>query len=314
MNFLKINKLKGKASFQDLGRISSQHLGFSASGAADEYSYLLANQLINNEQSATAIEVTLGQVSLIASSHCNVVITGADCQSFIIKQNGERLSVINNQIFTLYEEDELNLSIPKQQLHSYIAIEGGFSAKNWLGSASQTANEYALSFGEKEISEDSKLHFIGSSQSSSLEPVAQKKHSFHQPEKLYLRFLPSPLWKSWSKENQHKWLKQDYKISSQSNRMGYRLSGEPILHKNKRSTLSKPITYGTIQLPPDGQPIILMKERQTIGGYPVLGSVIQTDLFRLSQKRPGEYVNFIPVTLEQAQSQLLAFRNKFHFL
>ncbi|MCO4799587.1 MAG: hypothetical protein KC484_10240, partial [Colwelliaceae bacterium] len=150
MTYLLINKLKGQASFQDLGRVSAQHLGFSASGAADEYSFLLANKLINNKLNAPAIEVTLGQLSLSASGQCNIVITGADCQSYIIKKKGEKLPVRNNLIFTLSEGDELNLSIPKQQLHSYIAISGGFITKNWLNSASQTTNEYSLGFGEKE--------------------------------------------------------------------------------------------------------------------------------------------------------------------
>ncbi len=96
--------------------------------------------------------------------------------------------------------------------------------------------------------------------------------------------------------------------------MGYRLKGTQTrldIADSIRSTLSKPVCFGTIQCPSDGQPIVLMKDRQTVGGYPVLGTVIQTDLFRLSQKRPGETVRFVPTTLAQAQAQLAAFREKF---
>ena len=104
MPFLTIKKLKGSASFQDLGRNSAQHLGFSGSGAADEYSYLLANKLIGNElndnnlinnekiinqHSDVTLEVTLGQFTLITNQTCRLVITGADCQSHICKKNGE---------------------------------------------------------------------------------------------------------------------------------------------------------------------------------------------------------------------------------
>ena len=99
--------------------------------------------------------------------------------------------------------------------------------------------------------------------------------------------------------------------------MGYRLTYDApnlLSEKSKlmlkRKKLSKPVSYGTIQLPVDNNPIVLMKDRQTIGGYPVLGNVMQTDLFRLAQKRPGEHVRFVPTTLVFAQQQLASFRKK----
>lgn len=321
MPSLTISKLTGKASFQDLGRNCAQHLGFSGSGAADEYSYLLANQLIGNQLienkfSAAAIEVTLGQLSLVANDNCQLVITGADCQAYIQLTNGKELAIKNNKVFTLFQGDTLNLALPKKQLHSYIAIAGGFSATKFLNSSSQTTNEYTLAFGEAELEVGKPLYFPVhcSTEMYSDERInkGEAKHNFHQSEQLILRFLPSPLWQTLTPHIQQLFLSQYYQISPQSNRMGYRLLGEPLPLKNVSQTLSKPINYGTIQLPSDGQPIVLMKERQTIGGYPTLGTVIQTDLFRLSQKRPGEKIRFIPAPLEQAQAQLLAFREKFH--
>mgnify|MGYP000057387554 CR=1 FL=1 len=311
MSYLTITKLKGHASIQDLGRPSAQHLGFSASGAADEYSYLLANQLLNNASSAPTLEVTLGQLSLTATDTCHMVITGADCQAFIVNEQKKPLNVPNNQVFTLTKGNELHLFMPKKQLHSYIAIAGGFLSKRWLNSASQTASEYALGFGEKKLAIGQNLCFSTVEQSKTYPLTSQPSHYFHQDEQLALRFLPSGFWHNITVNKQQQLLAQKYQITPKSNRMGYRLSGKPLhLHDNS-SLLSKPVNYGAIQLPDDGQIIILMKERQTIGGYPVLGTVIQTDLFRLSQKRPGEYVNFVAVTLEQAQAQLLAFKTKF---
>jgi biotin-dependent carboxylase-like uncharacterized protein len=321
MPSLTISKLTGKASFQDLGRNTAQHFGFSGSGAADEYSYLLANQLIGNQfietrLSAAAIEVTLGQISLVANDNCQLVITGADCQPYIRVRNGNELAVKNNKVFTLFQGETLNLLLPKKQLHSYIAVYGGFSAKNWLNSVSQTTNEYALAFTEAELSKGKNLHFSADNSTHIPFDECIKKddilHHFHQTEQLVVRFLPSPLWRTLTPHTQQIFLNQHYQISPQSNRMGYRLLGEPLKVKNVSQTLSKPINYGTIQMPNDGQPIVLMKERQTIGGYPTLGTVIQTDLFRLSQKRPGEKIRFIPVSLEQAQAQLLAFRERFN--
>lgn len=325
MPSLTIKQLKGKASIQDLGRNNAQHMGFSGSGAADEFSFLLANHLIGNSLtkdkktrnniSTAAFEVTLGQLSLVANNTCKLVITGADCQSYIRQKNGETLMVKNNQTFELSQGDEICLGIPKHQLHSYIAIEGGFSTKTYLNSASQTVNEYALELGEAELKVGKQLHYPAHTSNNSLsnEVLAKKNlcNNFHQSEQLCLRFLPNPVWLQLTSNSQQFFLNQLYQITSQSNRMGYRLLGDPLRIKSASQALSKPINYGTIQLPDDGQPIVLMKERQTIGGYPTLGTVIQTDLFRLSQKRPGEKISFIPATLEQAQAQLLAFYGKF---
>ncbi|MEW6991796.1 biotin-dependent carboxyltransferase family protein [Colwelliaceae bacterium 6441] len=311
MGSLTIAKLKGKASFQDLGRDTTQHLGFSGSGAADEYSYLLANNLLGNGCSDAAIEVTLGQVVLVAKQYCKMVITGANCQPFIFKENRQTLPLKNGKVFELFQGDTLHLGIPKSQLHSYIAIAGGFSAKHWLGSVSQTTNEMPLGFTEPTLSQGDKLFFSADAQTQPLKEVKTQPDYFHQSTQLTLRFLPSTLWHNWTPLHQEELIKQHFTITPQSNRMGYRMSGEPLRQQRITQSLSKPVNLGAIQLPADGQPIVLMKERQTIGGYPLVGTVIQTDLFRLSQKRPGEQVNFVPVTLEQAQAQLLAFKSKF---
>lgn len=323
MPSLTISRLKGNATFQDLGRNTAQHLGFSGSGAADEYSYLLANMLIgntltkdkslNNMPSSTALEITLGQCSLVANASCQLVITGADCQAQVSLKNGEQFVVKNNQVFTLSQGDELHLGLPKTQLHSYLAIKGGFYAKKWLNSVSQTGNEQSLGFTEASLKAGSELSFQPHETTCSESLITKNllNDNFHQLEQLTLRFLPSQLWHLLNTDVTQQFLAQDYVITPVSNRMGYRLTGDALKLDNVSTTLSKPINYGTIQLPHDGQPIVLMKERQTIGGYPTLGTVIQTDLFRLSQKRPGEKVRFMPATLSQAQAQLHAFHLKF---
>ncbi|NQY63206.1 MAG: biotin-dependent carboxyltransferase [Alteromonadaceae bacterium] len=155
---------------------------------------------------------------------------------------------------------------------------------------------------------------------------------FAQNQLLVIRFIPGKLWSGISKTNQQQFCSTVYTVSANSNRMGYRLVNQAgdfeicehlsmssmelentgkSTNTEKTAKLSKPVNYGAIQIPENGQPIILMKERQTIGGYPVLGSVIQTDLFRLSQKRPGEQIRFEPISLERAQQQLLAFYRRF---
>jgi len=319
-NQLTITKLNGLASIQDLGRINSQCLGFSAGGAADEYAFLAANALLNNNNDCATLEVTLGQIHLQANSDCIIALTGADCQAVILSLSGKQSSIKNWQYHQLKQGDILQLHRPAKMLHSYIAIKGGIQSKLWLNSRSQTFNELALGFTDKQLQVGEGLPFsLAATTDKSLVRSEQKtNHSKVLPKNFYcqqdltLRFLPSDLYLSLTLYRQQEFIKQNYNILSESNRMGYRLNGmTPLIHEQPQAGLSKPVSYGTIQLPSNGQPIVLMKERQTIGGYPVLGTVMQTDLFRLSQRRPGESVNFIPVTIEQAQAQLSAFYQRF---
>lgn len=341
--YLEIISCNGQASIQDLGRPNAQHLGFSVSGAADEFAFLTANNLIAQQQNiahtqhtqsaCAAIEITLGQIAFKAHSACTIAITGADCQATI-----NNVLVSNWQSCTLKAGDILDFSMPKVGLHTYLAVLGGFtgeiSQQPWLGSFSQTKNEMALGFTGEQITTGSKLYFkrqskdqtqvvpkASSFDTSQLRNRPTPATQFYARDKLTLRFIASTIFSKMSVAQQAQFLATEYVISADSNRMGYRLntvqqarstSEQKILPEILRTqcSLSMPVTYGMIQFPANEQPIVLMKERQTMGGYPVLGTVMQTDLFRLSQMRPGEKVNFTLISVKQAQQQLTAFQNK----
>ena len=337
-HYLEIININGQASIQDLGRLNAQHLGFSASGAADEFAFLTANQLIANYHSITesdqrqrncaAIEITLGQISFRANATCVIAITGANCKAKI-----NDIAIKNWRCYQLKTNDIITFAMPEHGLHSYLAVAGGFTCQveqqPWLGSFAQTQNEMALGFTGTPLITSSKLYFSApaSNLTRPVVPVKANKPTssptrFYARHRLTLRLMPSVLFLQMSIEQQQRFLAREYIISADSNRMGYRLQSKPeqvrlfdqkILAESLRSRclLSMPVTYGMIQLPANEQPIILMKERQTMGGYPVLGSVMQTDLFRLSQMRPGEKVNFTLINHQQAQQQLHAFYRKF---
>lgn len=342
-NYLEVVAINGHASIQDLGRVHSQHLGFSASGAADEYAFLSANKLIAEHQhslnpkksqlNCAAIEITLGQISFQAHGDCLIAITGADCQAKINNQ-----AVSNWQCLQLNAGDIIEFTMPKAGLHSYLAIAGGVQLQEnqqpWLGSFSQTTNEVALGFSGKPLTKASKVYFKPAAfitseltnAATSVIPNSQMRkpipQQFYATQTLTLRFIASPLFLKMTTAMQKQWLSSSYSISADSNRMGYRLhlqnpdntsTNKPILSDVLRASccLSKPVCYGMIQLPANEEPIILMKERQTMGGYPVLGTVMTTDLFRLSQMRPGAKVNFSIINVQQAQQQLRAFYQRF---
>jgi biotin-dependent carboxylase-like uncharacterized protein len=360
-NFLEIITMNGQASIQDLGRLNAQHLGFSASGAADEFAFLSANKLITNKlginklsikpvhniarinnklANDAAIEITLGQISFKANTACTVAITGADCQAKI-----NNVTINNWQCHQLHAGDIIAFAMPKTQLHSYLTILGGFTCQTaqqpWLGSLAQTVNEMALGFTGEALRVGSKLYFSTQNrplakatpaQQTQLESLKANRPTtapalFYPQKKLTLRVMPSRLFLQMSSAQQQQFIATEYVISSDSNRMGYRLQVKPpqtsspspspdkkILTQQLRSQclLSMPVTYGMVQFPDNEQPIILMKERQTMGGYPVLGTVMQTDLFRLSQMRPGGEVAFTLITHPEAQQQLQAFYQKLY--
>ena len=312
MTGLSIEKLTGHRSIQDLGRPGKQHLGFSAGGAADEYGFLSANQLVGNEANMAAIEIMLGQVSFKALSDCKIALTGADC---LAELNGQALK--HWQLHALRAGDVLTLKQPSSGIYTYLAVTGGIDSQSWLGSRSQTLNEQALGFGQPALQAGSIIPLTSQCFPDSVaEPPtihsASAPEAFYQHPKLTLRFMPRSNWYAMTTKKQQDFLGQQYSISADSNRMGYRLQGQPIsLSLEEKQGLSKPVCFGTIQLPDNGCPIVLMKERQTIGGYPTLGTVMQTDLFRLCQMRPGEKVAFTPISVEQAQGQLLSFYRRF---
>jgi len=328
-NFITVIKKNGLCSIQDLGRMASQHLGFSAGGVADEYAFLFANYLLtlndqhsnllsadplSNTLNIAQLEITLGQISYKVAQKCTIAITGADCDATINDQ-----PIKNWQVHQLNPNDMISFAQPKVGLHSYLAFAGGIQSKRWLNSQAQTSTEQSLAFSAPVIHEAS---IITLSDKCCVSDEDIKKtiktllpSAFYQkiPATLTLRFIPQALWLSLSTKQQQAFSNHQFSISANSNRMGYCLTPLPenTITSSKAPTLSKPVTFGTIQLPKNNQPIILMKERQTIGGYPVLGVVIQTDLFKLSQLRPGNNVQLIPTTLDFAQQQLKAFYQKF---
>lgn len=324
---LTLTKLGGIISSQDLGRSHVQHLGFGASGACDEYAFLSGNHALGNALSAPALELFIfTDIAFKVNNACRIFISGADSNA---KVNDK--GVVHWHPLSLKKGDELKLQRPLHGKITYLAIAGGFNIEKWLGSASQNVNEKSLGTSVK-IEEGDEFHFEKNIPLSSVR--AQRKNnrpsypwynfysfsslrtsntgSASQYSALTLRFIPSQLFLDLPLHEQNKLLQQSYDIKPESNRMGYRLQSKMAIDfVQQEKLLSKPVTYGTVQLPPNGQPIVLMKDRQTIGGYPVLGVVIQTDLFRLSQCHTGDKVSFYLTDLAFAQQQLQAFYLRF---
>lgn len=274
---------------QDFGRFGLGHIGITQGGPVDSYAYNWANYLLGNPVNCSTIEITLGNASFIALHNCHLAICGGDLNATV---DGERIS--NWSDFNLKKGQQLRFGMPKNGLRAYLAVKGGFGISEHLGSASTVTRE---SLGGL----DAKGSPI---KSGDILPFAPHQLSQHKPRQITFRFkpdynLPVKLRVIESYQNEdfddkvlEAFYSSEFTISPDSNRMGYRLEGNTI-QPPYNGVLSEGIALGAIQIPDDGNPIVLLNDHQTIGGYPKIGCVARIDLPRLAQAKPGQKVEFV---------------------
>lgn len=298
------------SSFQDQGRTGHQPLGVSVVGAMDQRAHQLANILVGNETDCASLEITITGPTLQFTQACCLALCGADLSPTL---NGKPVAM--NRPLIIRAQDELQFGAKKHGTRTYLAVHGGFVIPDVLGSQSTYLRSHfggwhgrALKRGD-EIPLQRPLKALGSN-GEGLEALAQALWSI----KLYLpgtiagssrariRLIKSQQWDEFTPASHDALLSQPYRISPDSERMGYRLQGPDILMTTPRQMISEATTFGTIQVPAGGQPIVLMADRQTTGGYPKIAYVATVDLPLLAQMGPGDIMQFELVSLEAAQA------------
>jgi len=274
---------------QDFGRFGLSHLGITQGGPVDDYAYSWANHLLENPVNQSVVEITLGQVSFKVNHDCILAICGGDLNA---KLDG--LVVTNWSTFVARKGQELSFGLPKNGLRAYLAIKGGFIAPLTLGSSSTVIRDGLGGFEDgKSLAESQVLAFHDHpipSDYKSISLTFRFKPDYNLP--LKLRVIESYQSEAFSTDAKSTFYASEYQVDQNSNRMGYRLNG-PKLESPEITMLSEGIALGSIQVPSDGQPIVLLNDRQTIGGYPKIGCVARIDLPRLAQAKPGQKVKFV---------------------
>jgi biotin-dependent carboxylase-like uncharacterized protein len=272
-------------TIQDEGRKGVAHLGHCNSGALDMYAYHWSQKLLGNTQ-ANALEVMAG-LKLEAMKPTTISITGADLG---LEINGNYSDPW--QTYAIEAGDILYFSKRITGQRAYLAVKGGFDAPRYLGSYATTIKE---GFGDRLKAED-----ILPYQASAAIPITRIKTEYipNYDAPLTLRVILGYQHNFFDDKEKEKFFNSEYAVTLQSDRMGYRLSGEGVFAQSE-NLISEGIAFGAIQIPNDGQPIILLKERQTIGGYPKMGTVIPEDCYALTQRGAGCKVQFEPYTIEQ---------------
>ena len=289
------------ATIQDIGRRGYRHQGLAVSGALDLHAYHWANKLLDNAPDAPCLEVIGGGLKATALSPLSIAITGAEAP---ISINGEQVQ--HWATLDLRKDDELVIGHPTSGRIIYLALTGGIQAPSFFASHSVAPREKIDGLG---------LLQQGSVLTAEVEqasPVRRVPERFkpNYSEELELGILPGYQLDQFSRSDLRKLTTTPYELSQQSDRMGYRLSGAP-LESPPPGIISEGIAIGAVQIPGDGQPIVLMNDCQTIGGYPKPGTLARLDCSKLSQRLPGQTVRFQFADLADVQNERRLFERFF---
>ena len=281
---------------QDLGRYGFQRYGVSASGVMDEYSAKIANKLVGNKVGEAVLETTLKGVQIEFLQNTAVAITGGNCD---VTLNGTKIELW--QSYLVNRGDILKMGICRSGLRNYLAFAGGIDVPIIMNSKSTNLKAKVGGFnGRKLMAGDILSVGVGSLET----PLTLNKHYIPTYSKdIKVGVILGQQDDHFTEAGIKTFLNETYTVTQESDRMGIRLSsvsGATIEHKNGADIISDGITFGAIQVPGSGQPIVMMADRQTTGGYTKIGNVISSDLAKLAQSTPGTKVKFVEYTLEQA--------------
>jgi 5-oxoprolinase (ATP-hydrolysing) subunit C len=296
MSKLVVVKVGPLTSVQDAGRFGAQRYGLTTSGAMDLLALASANTLVGNTATAAAIEIGPFGASFEArQGPVRIAVTGA---SRDIKVAGQALPV--GTTATLRDGERLELGPSRTGAFSILAVEGGVQGKAVFGSLSVTARAGVGSPFPRPLRAGDELDLRDAT------GAPEQRLVFEQADRAMLRVLPGPQAEEFG-DAFALFLASEWKVSSASDRMGYRLDGPKLVHAKGHNIVSDGTVNGSVQVPGSGQPIVLMRDRGTTGGYPKIATVIGPDLGLLAQRRVGQSVRFCEIGITEAQAEARRF-------
>jgi antagonist of KipI len=284
---------------QDLGRYGHQASGVPVAGPMDSFSHRVANQLVGNDIDAATLEITLIGPELIIEAATTLAIAGAH---FEVTCDDRPVAI--GASFAVTRGQRLKFGRIVEGARAYLAVAGGIQTTPVLGSRATHVVSRMGGFSGRALAAGDRVPIVDDDR-----PRPHRKSAgLMLPAKgrALLRVIPGP---------QADWFARDalktmdgvsFRISPQSNRMGYRLQGPPLVRVHDRELISEPLGIGAIQVPSAGEPILLMADRQTAGGYPKIGYVISADLPLAGQLAPGNFIEFNLCTQQEAVAALIA--------
>ncbi|MFB4166047.1 biotin-dependent carboxyltransferase family protein [Alteribacillus sp. JSM 102045] len=293
-------------TIQDMGRFGYQSQGIPPAGVMDYYAYTIANMLTGNHLREAVLEITMTGPVLTFASKAVLAITGGDLQPEL---NGEKAPMWKT--FTVEDGDKLSFKGPKQGARAYLAVSGGINGEETLNSKSTYVKAKLGGMEGRALQKGDALTYTVPSE---ILPTGKGVHSDlipSYPSTQELRVIEGPESNTFTNEAIQSFYKLAYTVTNESDRMGLRLNGPDVSHVEKADILSDAVSFGTIQVASDGQPMILMADRQTTGGYTRIATVITVDLPKAAQLLPGQKITFKKVSIEQAHELILKERKQF---
>ncbi len=283
-------------TIQDLGRAGHRAFGVPPCGAMDRFALAAANRLVGNIESAPALECALTGPALLTRRPCLVAITGGD---FTPAVNGNEIPSWTG--IYLAEGDRLSFGPRRSGARVYVAVAGGFSGQRWLGSASTYLLIGRGGHEGRTLKAGDRLLVAG----PGARPLVAGRHAARRLRPHYgpepvLDAVPGPHHGRLTGPSRAALFRAKFEVTREADRMGYRLRG-PDLEVTGRELISLGLTMGAVQLPPGGQPILLMADHQTAGGYPIILGVSRSSLPLAAQLLPGDHLSFRQVTVTDAQ-------------
>lgn len=288
---------------QDLGRFGASQHGLSQGGPVDLHAYCWANYLLSNDMTCPQIEITLGPAGFKAHDDLVCALTGAELNAHI-----DGIPQPLWQSFILKKNQTLTLDYPTQGLRSYLAIKNGFNAPTIFNSVATVIRDnigtMALKQGDWLSSKTTTD--VAHDNNTVLQHVTPSHFRPQYTDSITLNVIGCYQEKQFTADDQHTFYHQPYRVSPFCDRMGCRLTG-PTISAHQTDLISEPIACGAIQIPPNGQPIILLNDRQTLGGYPKIGCIAKIDLPKLAQAKPDTDIHFIKGNRQQLQQAWINF-------
>ena len=283
---------------QDLGRIGYQDIGVPVSGALDGFGLRLANALVGNPHAFAALEILVSGPTLeIAADTARLSLVGTGAS---LSVRGEKAKIVAaGQSVTVQRGDIVQIAVGRPSACCYLAAEGGIAVPKVLGSASTYVRAALGGLNGRALQRDDvvPLAVAFASERTELRAPATSATPADHP----IRVVLGPQQKYFRRETLATLLDAEFRVSKDTDRMGMRLEGPLLRHRRGWDIVSDAIATGSIQVPGSGQPIVLLADHQTTGGYPKIATVISADLPRLGGCCPGDPLRFVSVELEAAE-------------
>lgn len=301
-------------SLQDMGRYGWQYLGINPTGAMDKFSSKVANMLVGNDPDEATMEIHFPASIFLFEQTAMIALEGAD---FFASVNGEPIPSSHPCIVN--KNTLLQLQQPSNGARTYLSVKGGFATEEWLGSYSTNLKAGVGGYNGRSLRKNDQVFFRKKNDFSSL--LGEKDFmilpwhtdlKWEEDEEKEIFVLPGHEWERLTKRSKDNFLSTSFMITRQSDRMGYRLNNIPLEMISEEEMVSSAVSFGTIQLLPDGRLIILMADHQTAGGYPRVAHIITAHHFKAAQLKAGDEIYFRMT--DQRTAEELLMRQQQHLL